>query len=356
MQKISKKKLLDRKMQLEKLYSIYSLNDKRLIDCYSDILSIEKIFHTYYFEHKLIDNELSDFDALITLQDYLTKAIAEYPFFSKYFPYLVFYPTAENYLSVDFNHDYNPISNEENLELLKDFFHDKGFLNEKFRYLLNSNNFFWQYFNNNIDVMGETYYLRCTNQILLFLNNSDNILKFTTATHEMGHSISFLYNNHQFIAKRYFLEIESLFLELLACDYIDKIYPQEGFKRKQFLYSVIFNTAKTLMEKQEIISFINTNNINYHLNLSELQLVNPNYTIDYLLDLFYSSYSEDFTYPLAYLYAVKLYHIYIQDKERALDILQKIMMSQNEKVLLNYLNSINLIDLDTKNVKRSLLL
>ena len=71
---ITQKQLIDIKNQLNKKYDKISLNNKKeLVNCYSDIITVDNILNSYYIP-PTFNEELTFFDYLITLIDKITEA------------------------------------------------------------------------------------------------------------------------------------------------------------------------------------------------------------------------------------------------------------------------------------------
>jgi len=176
--------------------------------------------------------------------------------------------------------------------------------------------------------LGEAY-------IEIFRNHTlEDVL---TTIHEYSHANSILINPHHLIEqKTSFTEIDSIFMELIGADFLNKeLNTQKGsmlhvntlneYSILGEMYVKLINLIKVEKYAQngytnnKILKQTANNNLNMKPQLVEDLLQNA--------DMFSS------IYVTSYLFAIELYNIYKEDKEKALYLLKKIILldKSNEK-------------------------
>lgn len=190
-----------------------------------------------------------------------------------------------------------------------------------------------------------------------------------TSIHEYEHSISSSINyNH--IRNRLFIEFDTQFIELIAQDYLKSITNNKGIPILRYN-----DLVKRFLESNDIcdlISLISAEKeqktpFTSNKMLKDVALNKCNIDPDDVSLLLYEN-SDDLTsdnYLLGYLLAVELYKIYKDDKDKALHLLKKIILLDNNSNEQYYSNikrlglvpnlSVHQFQNDTKNeLKRAL--
>lgn len=178
---------------------------------------------------------------------------------------------------------------------------------------------------------GETCYLNTSNEKYIKLSRYGNIEDVITCIHEYMHviglniSISEMDSNKNLVS-----EIATYFIEFLAQDYLNKV-----LKDNDATYNRVNNHITEVDDSlylNTIMAFRKSTNIPDYL-----QRVDTKY---------YShvSYQEQDYYLTSYIYAIELYHLYLQDKDKALFILKRIIMmiSKSEDGYLNIIKRLGL--------------
>ena len=149
----------------------------------------------------------------------------------------------------------------------------------------------------------------------------------------------YLYNNE---ARTHFEEIESIFLELILCDYL----VNNGFNKddinevKKIIIENLINEAKDLYFKYNINRFIHVEQIkNIDNHFFKLLYQNKNITKDELRKVYSSSYEDVTKYVISSLYALELYDKYQINKEKTIEDYKNII-SLDLYTHLDYLDAI----------------
>ena len=188
---------------------------------------------------------------------------------------------------------------------------------------------------------------------ITYLNNDNIKIKMTrsktiedifTLVHEYGHALNMkknpkLYNNE---ARTHFEEIESIFLELILCDYL----VNNGFNKddinevKKIIIENLINEAKDLYFKYNINRFIHVEQIkNIDNHFFKLLYQNKNITKDELRKVYSSSYEDVTKYVISSLFALELYDKYQINKEKTIEDYKNII-SLDLYTHLDYLDAI----------------
>lgn len=188
---------------------------------------------------------------------------------------------------------------------------------------------------------------------ITYLNNDNIKIKMTrsktiedifTLVHEYGHALNMkknpkLYNNE---ARTHFEEIESIFLELILCDYL----VNNGFNKddinevKKIIIENLINEAKELYFKYNINRFIHVEQIkNIDNHFFKLLYQKKNITKDELRKVYSSSYEDVTKYVISSLFALELYDKYQINKEKTIEDYKNII-SLDLYTHLDYLDAI----------------
>ena len=188
---------------------------------------------------------------------------------------------------------------------------------------------------------------------ITYLNNDNIKIKMTrsktiedifTLVHEYGHALNMkknpkLYNNE---ARTHFEEIESVFLELILCDYL----VNNGFNKddinevKKIIIENLINEAKDLYFKYNINRFIHVEQIkNIDNHFFKLLYQNKNITKEELRKVYSSSYEDIAKYVISSLFALELYDKYQINKEKTIEDYKNII-SLDLYTHLDYLDAI----------------
>ena len=170
-----------------------------------------------------------------------------------------------------------------------------------------------------------------------------------TTIHEYGHATSAMINpNHEFDSKYLYSEVDTLFLELAAIKYLNKVMHNKDAKTlkvmdfvERYNNSLDINDVLILINKEKKIKGgYSTNKI-----LKETAFKTCNIYKDELDDILdYINY-DSYIYLTGYIYALEFYNTYKEDKEKALNDLKKFIMldASDEKTYYKRLKQFGII-------------
>lgn len=162
----------------------------------------------------------------------------------------------------------------------------------------------------NSSVYGETYFLHYKKECFISINSFNTLQDFFTIIHEFAHGINFYFNNESDSVKnKYFMEIITLFMELLAADY----YQQTFRSTDPIIYTANEFNNYVLIAR----------NIDALLKL--LSQVSMNFKSSQTRKILNSNKNGNQIYLTAYLFAIELYHLYKIDPEYSLYLLKYIL-------------------------------
>ena len=191
---------------------------------------------------------------------------------------------------------------------------------------------------------GATYQFYDNMDFYIKMRRYKDIRDVSTLIHEYGHAISFYLNgyNENFDNKPTpFSEIESIFLEILSFDYLDSIHinDKDSFNnRKSFLVDLYCNAVN--IDNKFVL--YNSTNPEEKINQKYYSKIKKKYDINKLeLRFMYSKpVAIDIIYVISSLYAMELYDIYANNKEKALELYKKII-TMNYSTYEDFINELS---------------
>lgn len=185
---------------------------------------------------------------------------------------------------------------------------------------------------------GYTYHSSSSGDTFIKLANTGNMDNLFACIHEFGHAISYTFKDK--IDNPYrgdlFIEIEAIFMELLAMDYFESLSPEMADAvnaERILLYNSILNDIKDTVNKVNIVMELINEKIDVQrsfypgliaylkdrLNLSSKEVKDASkFTLESL-----------FSYPFGALIAIELYKLYHDDPVKAMDIYKSIIKTNN---------------------------
>lgn len=237
------------------------------------------------------------------------------------------------------------------ISVSKDFYSQfNGVFAERFRLLESRFNdtLHFRKISSNTITAGQTYSVYKTDLTFFELGYNNTSQDYVSAIHEFGHGISCSINpDAMFDFEKYcFIEVDSLFFELLGTDYIGEVL---GNKKdsydisvqvfKDYIYSAMLITTKLDMYSE---------NDRYNLNNKRFVRTYLSKTVRLdkigVNDVLKTSIRDCLHYIISYLTAIELYLIYKSDQSTALDLLFKIItrVDNSSKDYLEYIKSLGL--------------
>lgn len=185
----------------------------------------------------------------------------------------------------------------------------------------------------NLEFCGETIVIKTTKEAFLTVGRYYTLEDFTTTVHKYSHATSFQINpNHLDHFKRSFTEIDSMFMELISSDYYKsltndnnatmvktKIHNSYSLSSRDV--ALIISLIEKELERKEEFKC----NKDIRQSLDEKRFLSLE-----LDDILLHSSIDLSIYLTSYLFAIELYNLYKEDKEKALYILKKIILLDNK--------------------------
>ncbi len=188
---------------------------------------------------------------------------------------------------------------------------------------------------NSMSFAGYTFYSSNANETFISVDFTKTLANVFSLVHEYGHAIWDNARQEEYcdISDNMFCEIESIFMELLAFDYIEKNYPKyaEDAKTARFncydnalcdmdilLYKNDFSKDIIHLEK-DFGDLSNTQLIHFLKNKWQL-------TTKDMIKIFRIPAYAICPYPIGTLIAIELYYIYQKDPQEALKIYKELML------------------------------
>ena len=179
--------------------------------------------------------------------------------------------------------------------------------------------------------MGWSYMLSYLNEIYIAIARTYDIEDIITFAHEYMHTINYSINSSGAYEKnkRYFFEIDTLFIELIIADYLRNLFKNNEADKanlithleycNQVIYSSIIYT---------LTDYEKTNNTQLQSNKQMKELIKNTFGIkeNIFEEIFQKRDTEIITkYIISYMFAIELYLLYLNDKDKSLYILKKII-------------------------------
>lgn len=151
--------------------------------------------------------------------------------------------------------------------------------------------------------------------------NSEQILE--TMIHEVGHCVDFYKNKDREADKINFIEITSIFFEILADQFFSKYFDSKYFKKLESLkLMAYYGEAKDISFLTDIYSKLLINLDRNPYDFFNKEADKNNYEGIANVD-------EEMKYLYSYMIALELTQMYKENKKDALNILEKIIMSKD---------------------------
>ena len=195
---------------------------------------------------------------------------------------------------------------------------------------------------------GQTYSVYKTPITFFELGYNHTIQDYVSAIHEFGHGISCNLNPEAMwdFGKYCFIEVDSLFFELLGTDYLG-----EKLNRNKDAFDINMHVLKDYIYSAMLIS----TKLNMYSECDRYDLNNKRFVKQYLSkdvglnnlgvsDVMNTWVRDYMHYIISYLTAIELYLIYQTNSDKALDLLFNIIQTSkdNNKAYLEYIISLGL--------------
>ena len=329
-----------------------------IIDYYCELLGNsdnKKIEETLISLNELIDFVSFNPYELIPLKErldsyqnddyiYLENNSGYIPFFRKFDQEIEYIPLFKEKL------EKIKLTTKDLLEYTKDFYHNTDLeLESIFNNIYSSNDLYVNFKKNTININGNVcygYIFPISNTKIIFSNITDNktISTLLTLIHEFAHMIAFYINDKHMkdINKMHFSEIEGLFMELVASNFIKRNlgYDIDLLKVNARTYNDHLTFNHYICTKLDIYNELSKNELNSKKAIKNYILGNHKLLRSDLSYIYYGIIEDYAGDVISYLTAVEVYLIYLQDKKSAFEILKRII-KLNDMSSEDYLKSVN---------------
>ena len=223
------------------------------------------------------------------------------------------------------------------LTVSKNFYSSIGGVFSKKYTLLSSrfkNTLFVNKLSPNITESGQTYSVYNTDITFTEVGVNKTAQDYITAIHEFGHGISCAINPLAMFdfGKYCFIELESLFFEILGVDYLrDKLdLEQDSFDISMQVLKDYIYSAQLICSKLNMYDNLTSRQLYDKKTVKKYLSIEEGYNSIGVKDVINTYMRDHFHYIISYLTAIELYIIYQYDKQLALDLLYKIINSKSE--------------------------
>jgi len=196
--------------------------------------------------------------------------------------------------------------------------------------------------------MGESIHVLTFKESFIRIGRYFTTEDLFSTIHEYSHATSFNINPLHIINNEMFLEIDSLFMELIAADYIENVLKNgDAIMIRTTAHEEYAMVSEALKSQINLIEKAKSLEKSFTCN-KELKTIAHNFChiepedLESLLDDYYNSNIE--YYLICYIFALELYDLYKTDKDKALYCLKKIILLEC-KDKLEYYNSIKKLGL-----------
>lgn len=315
---------------LENLLNLLLSCDTSLEDVARDILDlrtyIDRLKNNFKYEdeeYTLISRIDEDLSMLGVHQPFL-----EYVEGFNNLPFFMFTGYEADYTQIKISDKDATLIAHDFYKLQGDFFY--SMIDRYFKKIRNHLSFFKP----NDNTEGEMLFLKSLEEAFVWVPDKKNITKVTTLVHEFEHVID-AYHNPSLFFNYVIREASSLFMEMISADYVEDELKLDlnGLMRRIELHNIVKNDNDNLVDKLRIFDLVKKFKIEDDTKLEEV-LDEYGISLDYVDFLFENSIYMDFFYQISYLIAIELYEIYQVDRDRALSILQYIILNgTNDNIL-----------------------
>lgn len=322
---------------------------EQLADMFSNF-DDETIQDDYYRVRNYIDRLKNCYSSKATSTPLLERLEIDYgalDFFKPFYPYTSKlaktsyqtheFETKKKYRKLE-------ISTEAAINILKDFFKEQGeFFYKQFIEYLEEIEGHFEYVEPNNNMDGEMLFLSSVGEAFVSVVNYPNICKLAITAHEITH-VTDCFNNPELYRNYMVREISTVFMEIIASDYLSQKLRlgNDNIKRRAYLHSIIKDKAETIVNKTKMLRFYGKYKDTKSKNLFSA-LKSKGFSKEEIDELEEECLIENYFYIIAQLTAIELYFIYKKDKEKALAILEDIIMNATDNNILNILQNHGII-------------
>lgn len=169
----------------------------------------------------------------------------------------------------------------------------------------------------------------CSNQeSFITIDRGYTLDDVITSIHEYSHATSSAINpKHLLPPKNLYQEIDTLFMELISADYLENIFQNgDALLIRANEHGTYANTADILTAQIELIDYEEMMTTGYNNN-RDIKRAGAKFEIrpQEIENIFTKPIMHQEVYLVSYIFALELYNIYLEDKDKALYYLIKII-------------------------------
>lgn len=180
---------------------------------------------------------------------------------------------------------------------------------------------------------GNTFPIYGTREVFMDCIKANTLQDYISHIHESSHGINSIINpGIVWDEQKYCLiEVDSIFFELIGNEFVSSKldYLKEGYNIKMRTFYDYLYSADLICSKTDMYNELSQNDLNNKRLVRAFYKKEIGYDRTLIKDAMYSSISGYMHYVISYLTAVELYLVYRVDKDKALDMLYRIMMLKN---------------------------
>lgn len=248
--------------------------------------------------------------------------------------YEQFFPTIESYLakSIFDTYEVTPkykkvsLSDDDAVSLAEEFFSKQGkYFYKPFLEFKENIHTHLEFIKPNYNTGGEAFFLRSIPEEFVYIPNTKDFTKATVLIHELQHVIDF-YHNQYFCEDIILKEVLALFMEMIGCDFVasNLNLKKDNFLRRYEILSIVKCEGLDLTARLSILKDLKDLGINSQKKL-DIYLENNEIPKEEFESLERESILSSLLYQIAFLIAIELYYIYLDNPKDALTICKKIV-------------------------------
>lgn len=180
------------------------------------------------------------------------------------------------------------------------------------------------------DGMGETIHILSLKEAFIKVIRSYDIEDVLTTIHEYEHATTLAINPKHIVGANYtFCELDTLFMEMIASDYLENVFRNgEAALSMASRHEIHCCTADLLTTKFDLVKaeeFFYKDGYKSNKMLKESAKKYCKLSSEEVDDIIQQG-SLSYDYSISYIFAVELYKMYKEDREKALNYLRKIVL------------------------------
>lgn len=180
------------------------------------------------------------------------------------------------------------------------------------------------------DVGGNTHQICHTDIIFTDVGKANSFQDYISHIHESSHGITCLLNPDIMwdFGKYAFIEVDSLFFELLGIDYVRQQLGKEedALHLKQAIFKDYLYSAMLVCSKMDLYNTLSKSELKNNRHVRQFYKREIGYDKTGINDVCHTYIHELLHYIVSYLTAIELYFLYKNDRDFALRLLHQIIM------------------------------